>query len=65
VSLGQPVSFYTVLESARRRGEIALGYSIRAQESMAEKQYGVVVNPAKSKAVTFTEADSIVVLAEE
>jgi hypothetical protein len=65
VSLGKPVSFYTVLESARRRGEIAIGYTIRAQAAVAEKQYGVVVNPAKSKTVTFTEADSIVVLAEE
>ncbi len=65
VSLARPVSFYTVLESARRRGEIAIGYTIRAQETVAEKQYGVTVNPAKSKAITFTEADSIVVLAEE
>jgi len=65
VTLGKPVSFYTVLEAARRRGEIAIGYTVRAYEKEAEKQFGVVVNPVKSKPVTFSEADSIVVLAEE
>jgi ion channel POLLUX/CASTOR len=29
VDLGRPVSFYTVVEAARRRGEVALGYRIR------------------------------------
>jgi voltage-gated potassium channel Kch len=65
VALGTPVNFYTVLEAARRRGEIAIGYTIRAQEAEAEKHFGVVVNPPKSKPITFSQPDSIVVLAEE
>jgi voltage-gated potassium channel Kch len=65
VTLGKPVNFYTVLESARRRGEIALGYRLRSKSSDASAGYGVVVNPNKAEWVTFAEADRIIVLAED
>jgi hypothetical protein len=59
------VSFYTVVEAARRRGEVAIGYRIESLAKDAAKAYGVVVNPAKSEKVTFTDIDRVVVLAEE
>jgi voltage-gated potassium channel Kch len=62
---GRPVSFYTVVEAARRRGESAIGYRLRAQASNAERSYGVVINPDKSAQVTFAPGDSVIVLAEE
>jgi voltage-gated potassium channel Kch len=65
VALGRPVNFYTVTESARRRGHIAIGYRIAAQSGNAEQAYGVVVNPDKSKQVTFIAGDKIVVVAED
>jgi voltage-gated potassium channel Kch len=65
VATGEPVNFYTVVESARRRNEIAIGYRVDSFGHDAGRSYGVVVNPAKSQAVTFTEADQIVVIAEE
>jgi len=64
VALDRPVSFYTVVEAARRRGEVAMGYR-RAEESAdPAKAYGVRVNPDKSRPVRFAAADRIIVLAE-
>ncbi len=65
VEPGRPVNFYTVVEAARRRGEIAIGYRQRAQAGDVARAYGVAVNPDKSKPVTFAEADRVIVLAEE
>jgi voltage-gated potassium channel Kch len=62
VLLGRTANFYTVVEAARRRGHVALGYK---QQPQSEDATGIVVNPEKSKMVTFSEADRIVVLAEE
>ena len=65
VDLGQAVNFYTVVEAARRRGQVAFGYRQVADSGYAEKSYGVVVNPDKSKLVTFAQGDRIILLAEE
>ena len=65
VKLGEPVNFYTVLEAARRRNEIAIGYRIKAKAAEAAQAYGVVVNPDKSQEVTFAAWDRIIVVAEE
>jgi ion channel POLLUX/CASTOR len=64
VELGKPVSFYTVVEAARRAGAVAIGYRNAAEEHNAGCQYGVTVNPDKSKLVTFSKGDKIVVLSE-
>jgi hypothetical protein len=65
VAPGTPVSFYTVVEAARRRGETTLGYRIAAESNDASKSYGVHTNPKKSKTVTFTPEDKIIVIAED
>ena len=64
VKPGEPVSFYTVVEAARQRGETALGYRLKAKSGDAAAAYGVVVNPDKAQPVTFSEWDRIIVLAE-
>jgi voltage-gated potassium channel Kch len=64
VALGQPLNFYTVVESARRRGEVAFGYRIAAESGNADKAYGVHVNPKKSELVTYTAGDRVIVMAE-
>jgi len=43
VTAGKPVNFYTVVEAARRRGEVALGYKRAALALQAEESYGVRV----------------------
>jgi voltage-gated potassium channel Kch len=64
VKLGEPVDFYTVLESARRRGEVAFGYRLIASAEDSDKAYGVVINPDKAHELTFTAEDKVIVLAE-
>lgn len=51
---GQDVSFYTVLEAARRRGEVAIGYA-KAEPTL---------NPNKADKVRFGAADRVIVIAE-
>jgi hypothetical protein len=65
VETGHPVNFYTVVEAARRRGEVAIGYRVASQQHDAEKSYGVRTNPRKSDEVTFAPDDKVIVLAEE
>jgi ion channel POLLUX/CASTOR len=62
---GNPVTFYTVVEAARRRGETALGYRVAAEAKDADKDYGVYTNPKKSAKVIFAPEDRIIVVAEE
>jgi voltage-gated potassium channel Kch len=64
VAVGQPVNFYSVVEAARRRGEVAIGYRLISQLRNAEKSYGVRTNPKKSEQVVFVAEDKIIVLAE-
>lgn len=59
-----PVSYYTLVEAARRRGQVALGYRLKRDARDAAKNYGVVMNPKKSDKVQFTAGDKVIVLAE-
>lgn len=65
VKAGKKIDFYTVVESARRHGHIAIGYRIAAESQNADKAYGVRLNPDKSESITFTEEDCIIVIAED
>ncbi len=69
VELGRPVNFYTILESARQRNQIAIGYKLQEDRAPAEEEYmlayGVVVNPKKSNQIFFAEGDRIIVISDE
>jgi ion channel POLLUX/CASTOR len=65
VVLGQDVNFYTWVESARRKEEVALGYRIGAFGYDPEKTYGIVLNPKKSDCYCYQEDDQVIVLSEE
>jgi ion channel POLLUX/CASTOR len=65
VNVGTPVSFYTVIDAASRRGETALGYRIGRTARSAADKYGVRVNPAKTDLIAFADDDHIIVLAED
>ena len=64
VALDTSVDFYTVVESARRRGEVAIGYRVLAHAEKETRQYGVKLNPVKSEPIIFSAQDRIIVLAE-
>ncbi|KAA1380932.1 potassium transporter TrkA [Aeromicrobium fastidiosum] len=61
---GEPVTYATVVASAVRRGETALGYRVSAESDDADANHGVYVNPAKSAMFGVLPADRVVVLAE-
>lgn len=63
VRAGHEVSFATAVEAARRRGECAVGYRLRAR-STTGPDYGVRINPDKRRGVRFCEEDWLIVLAE-
>jgi ion channel POLLUX/CASTOR len=65
VKTGQPVNFYTIVESARQRGEIAIGYRLQREADHPENAYGVHLNPTKSEMVTFTAVDSVIVVSNQ
>ncbi len=64
VALDTPLTFYTVLESAQRRNEVAIGYRLAEDAGRADRAYGVRINPVKSETVRFGAKDRVVVVAE-
>lgn len=65
IKAGMEVDFFTVLESAKRQNQIAIGYRILANQYDKEASYGIVLNPLKSKKICFSPDDKIIVLAED
>jgi len=64
VKPGAPLTFYTVVEAARRRGEVAVGFRTKAEAGDPRKDYGVHLNPDKSRRITFSEDDRVILLSE-
>jgi len=67
VDLDLPVSFYTIADAARRRGETAIGYRRRRPDDADDGRNmgGVVVNPPKSERLSYEPEDRVIVLAED
>ena len=62
VHTGAPVAFGTLVEAARRREHIALGYRIAGRSREQAANRGIVLNPDKSAVVTFRADDLVVIL---
>jgi len=62
---GKPVNFYTLVESARKKGETAIGYRLAADARNASLSYGIHLNPSKAEKIIYTEKDKLIVLANE
>jgi voltage-gated potassium channel Kch len=60
---GLAVTFATVVESAKRRGEVAIGYRILPGPGTTGDGHGVTINPPKSVRVTLGPRDAVIVLA--
>ena len=65
VTLQEPVSFYAVVEAARRKGETAFGYKLASEAKQSTSSGGVHINPNKSVMIQFSEGDSVIVAAED
>ncbi|MFM8425397.1 MAG: CASTOR/POLLUX-related putative ion channel [Chloroflexota bacterium] len=64
VKTGEPITYYTVVEAAKRRGETAIGYRIMGESHDADKAYGVRTNPKKTEKMTFKPEDKLIVISE-
>ena len=64
VEPGAPLNFYTVVEAARRRGEVAVGYRVKEEAGNPNRNYGVRLNPDKSRPITLSEGDRVILLSE-
>ena len=60
VETALPLTFHTIAEAARRRGEIAIGYSRKTSG-----RSNVVVNPVRSVSLSYEPGDRIIVLAQD
>ncbi|MHB1347341.1 MAG: CASTOR/POLLUX-related putative ion channel, partial [Candidatus Humimicrobiaceae bacterium] len=58
------MDFYTVVEAASRKNDVAIGYKIVSEESMENKNFGIYINPKKSSVIKFSDNDSLIVLSE-
>jgi voltage-gated potassium channel Kch len=65
VQTDTPLTFYTVVEAARRRNQVAIGYRSQREAYDPQKSYGVRINPAKSLEHTYVKGDRIIVLSED
>jgi voltage-gated potassium channel Kch len=64
VLLNHPVTFYTIVESAQRQDEVAIGYRLLAHAYKQSKSFGITINPPKAEYLTFSAGDRIIVIAE-
>jgi voltage-gated potassium channel Kch len=65
VRVDRPITYSTVVEAARRRREIAIGFRrVNGGSEETALGFGIVVNPPKSKLVTFGEQDQVIVITE-
>ena len=62
---GAEASFATMVESARRRGECAIGYQQAALARDSSAAYGMTMNPPKSARFEVNPEDRLIVLAED
>jgi ion channel POLLUX/CASTOR len=64
---GRKVGFGTVIEAARKKNEIAIGYRLQAyadNPKIGKEGYGFFINPGKSDQITFSEGDKVIVIGE-
>ncbi|MGI8332470.1 CASTOR/POLLUX-related putative ion channel [Actinomadura scrupuli] len=61
---GVRLDFHTVVEAARRRGHVAFGYRLAARAA-EPPAFGVVLNPDKTRPLTFAPGDRVIVLADD
>jgi Trk K+ transport system NAD-binding subunit len=64
VELDKEVNFYTIVESARRRNEVAIGFRTGKDATNHKENYGIVLNPHKVEMKSFSNDDEIIVLSE-
>jgi voltage-gated potassium channel Kch len=65
VPAGRETSYATIVASALRKGECAIGYREEARSDDPSSDFGVRINPPKAERVALGPDDRVIVLAEE
>jgi hypothetical protein len=65
VVAGQEIDFYTLVDAAARRNQVAIGYRVGSSAKDASAAYGIRTNPRKSERFSLGPDDKVIVLAEE
>ena len=65
VEIGKELDFYTVLEAALRKDEIAIGYRKMVHKRDEIEAYGIRLNPNKFDKIVFDPEDTIILFAED
>ena len=60
ITCESPVNFYTLVSSAARYGEVAVGY-----QKVEGGKFRTICNPNKDAMITFTPEDALIVIAED
>jgi ion channel POLLUX/CASTOR len=64
IAIGDKVNFYTMIEAARKKNEIAIGYKVVAEESDSSKGYGIYINPKKPDMIKTSLGDGIILISQ-
>ena len=64
IELNKEVNFYTIIEAARRKNEVAIGFRTGKYATNQKANYGIVLNPHKLEVKSFSDDDEIIVLSE-
>jgi Trk K+ transport system NAD-binding subunit len=62
---GVTTNYTTLVEAARLKNEVVIGYVIASEQKDAQKNYGIYINPEKSTVISFGEKDGVIVIAED
>ena len=68
INTDDSVNFFTILDSALRQNETAIGYRIKLSNNSATEikdQFKIVLNPNKKDQISFNSEDRIIVLADD
>jgi hypothetical protein len=61
VDISKPLNFYTLVQAAIQKDEVAIGYKISKKDHLPE----IILNPNKSQKIQFTEKDCLIVISED
>jgi hypothetical protein len=59
-----PVDFFAVTQTARKISETVIGYIIDKEKNNSAANYGIRINPDKSKLIQFTHEDKLIVISQ-
>lgn len=62
---GEPTTFYAIVDAARRREEVAIGWRQMAHQFKASAAYGVKINPPKADSIVLENEDKVIVIAKD